>query len=562
RALTVVGKAHWTEGRVRGALKLDGQTYLEGGSSAALAADRPFTIAIWLRTANDGVAAVLSKMDDAGAFRGYDITLENGRVALHLIDHWPDDAIKVQTKNSVEQPGWHQLTITYDGSRRAAGVTLYWDGKAQELELVRDSLRGTLATEKPFHLGRRQSSLPYRGELDDLRIYGRAVTPAEALELAQGAELSAGQTLLAVKPAERTPAQREQLRRFYLDRIDEQARRLQAELAELPKQREAIEKSVPLVMVMKDQPTVRGTQILRRGQYDQPGESVTAAVPAVFVPLGEKMPANRLALARWLTATAPAHPLTARVAVNRWWESYYGLGLVETLEDFGLTGSSPTHPELLDWLARRLLDSGWDTLAMQRLLVTTTAYRRSSQATAARLAVDPKNQWLGRGPRYRLSAETVRDQALAVSGLFVERLGGPSVKPYQPDGLWEDVTVERRHKYEADSGAGLYRRSMYTFWKRTCPPPTMSAFDAPSRETCTIRRARTNTPLQALVLLNDPTYVEAARTWAEGAVAATPQPAAARAAATSGDKANAGGETSADEKASASKKASVAGGVD
>ncbi|MFN9958198.1 MAG: DUF1553 domain-containing protein, partial [bacterium] len=234
-------------------------------------------------------------------------------------------------------------------------------------------------------------------------------------------------------------------------------------------------------------------------------------MPAVFAALPTNQAANRLALARWLTATAPPHPLTARVAVNRWWESYFGLGLVETLEDFGLTGSFPSHPELLDWLAWRLLETNWDTLRLQRELVTSSAYRRASQATAETLGVDPKNQWLARGPRYRLSAETVRDQALAVSGLLVERLGGPSVKPYQPDGLWEDVTVERRHKYQADPGAGLYRRSMYTFWKRTCPPPTMSAFDAPSRETCTIRRARTNTPLQALVLLNDPTYVEASR---------------------------------------------------
>ena len=201
--------------------------------------------------------------------------------------------------------------------------------------------------------------------------------------------------------------------------------------------------------------------------------------------------------------------------MNRWWELYFGLGIVETLEDLGTTGAFPSHPELLDWLATELVRSNWDTLAMQRHLVTSATYRQDARTDKETLQRDPKNQWLTRGPRFRMSAEMVRDNALAVAGLYVDRLGGPSVKPYQPDGLWEDVTVERRYKYQPDPGAGLYRRSMYTFWKRTCPPPSLSMFDAPSRETCTIRRARTNTPLQALVLLNDPTYVEAARKFAE-----------------------------------------------
>ena len=213
----------------------------------------------------------------------------------------------------------------------------------------------------------------------------------------------------------------------------------------------------------------------------------------------------------------PKHPLVARVAVNRFWALHFGTGLVETLEDFGLQGDLPSHPELLDWLAIGVHrdNLAWDVKALHRLIVTSATYRQSARATPLLLERDPKNRLLARSPRFRLPAETVRDNALAISGLLIERLGGPSVKPYQPAGLWEDVSVERRYKYIADKGEGLYRRSMYTFWRRTIPPPAMLTFDAPDRETCVIRRARTNTPLQALILLNDPTYVEAARKLAE-----------------------------------------------
>jgi hypothetical protein len=223
-------------------------------------------------------------------------------------------------------------------------------------------------------------------------------------------------------------------------------------------------------------------------------------------------PLNRLGLARWLVQ--PSHPLTARVAVNRWWGMYFDTGLVETAEDFGVQGSLPSHPELLDRLATEFIGA-WNIKALQRLIVTSATYRQSSQASPALIERDPKNRLLARGPRFRLPAESVRDNALAISGLLRDRIGGPSVKPYQPAGLWEEVSVERRYKYVPDKNDGLYRRSMYTFWKRTCPPPGMMAFDAPDRETCLIRRATTNTPVQALVLLNDPTYVEAARAFAE-----------------------------------------------
>ena len=322
-----------------------------------------------------------------------------------------------------------------------------------------------------------------------------------------------------------------------LDRIDSRTKDVEAELAKLgaqdgadttvlmaekatlAEQRKKLESEIPATMVMSEPAESRPIFVLKRGQYDQRGEQVKSGFPiALASPDISVVPPkdgtlNRLQLAHWLTD--PGHPLTARVAVNRWWEMLFGVGIVETAEDFGIQGALPSHPELLDWLATELIQQDWDQRRILKLIVMSATYRQSSNMSAEQLQHDPQNELLGRGPRYRLPAETVRDSALFVSGLLKEKIGGPSVKPYQPDGLWEDVSVERRDKYVADSGDGLYRRSMYTFWKRTCPPPGMAAFDAPDRETCVVRRARTNTPMQALLLLNDPTYVEAARKLAE-----------------------------------------------
>ena len=271
----------------------------------------------------------------------------------------------------------------------------------------------------------------------------------------------------------------------------------------------AIEDRTVKVMVMADLPTPRQAHVLDRGQYDAPRDPVAPGVPAFLPPLLEGGAANRLALARWLVD--PRHPLTARVAVNRWWEMLFGRGLVETVEDFGTQGATPTHPDLLDHLAASLVREGWDVRKLLKRIVLSATYGQSSRAPAEAFARDPENRLLARGPRFRLPAETVRDQALFASGLLVERVGGPSVKPWQPAGLWEEVSVLHQATYVPDQGEGLHRRSMYTFWKRTCPPPSMALFDAPDRETCVVRRARTNTPLQALVVMNDPTYVEAAK---------------------------------------------------
>jgi hypothetical protein len=270
----------------------------------------------------------------------------------------------------------------------------------------------------------------------------------------------------------------------------------------------------------------RPAHVLNRGNYDEPLDEVSPDVPAVLPPLPEDAPRNRLGLARWLVA--PDHPLTARVTVNRYWQQHFGTGLVSTAEDFGGQGDWPSHPGLLDWLASEFIDSGWDVKHMHRLMVTSATYRQSSRMTPQKLERDPENRLMSRGPRFRLDAETIRDQALAAGGLLVNRIGGPSVRPYQPVGLWKAVayTDSNTNTFEQDAGDALYRRSLYTFWKRTSPPPSMASFDAPTRETCVVRRPRTNTPLQSLVLLNDPQFVEAARGMAQRVMNDAREPAA------------------------------------
>jgi hypothetical protein len=331
---------------------------------------------------------------------------------------------------------------------------------------------------------------------------------------------------LAAAPEQRTDAQKAELRTYYRYNVSPEARKLAEELAKLVKARADLEKHVPTTMVMQELDKPRDTFLLLRGAYDAHGEKVSMVLPAFLPPMPKGEPANRLGLAKWLVD--PSNPLTARVTVNRFWQIFFGTGIVKTAEDFGVQGEAPSHPDLLDWLAVEFRDpstgsgrKAWDVRGLVREIVTSSTYRQSSVATPQHLAKDPENRLLARGSRYRLPAELVRDQALAVSGLLDGRIGGASVFPYQPPGLWEELMSRSdgdnftAQKYVQSHGPDLYRRSMYTFWKRTSPPPSLSTFDAPDRETCTVRRGRTNTPLQALVLLNDPTYVEASRKLAE-----------------------------------------------
>jgi hypothetical protein len=280
---------------------------------------------------------------------------------------------------------------------------------------------------------------------------------------------------------------------------------------------DGLEKSIPTTLVAKEMEKPRETFMLVRGEYDKKGDKVQPGVPAILPPWPKDTPTNRLGFARWLLQ--PEHPLTARVTVNRYWQQYFGTGLVKTTEDFGVQGENPSHPELLDWLATEFIRTGWDVKRMQRLIVTSATYRQSSKLTPQLLAKDPENRLLARGPRSRVDAEAVRDTALYISGLLIERVGGKSVKPYQPPGLWEAVSFNNSQKYVPDPGEGEYRRSLYTYWKRQSPPPNMMLFDAPTREYCVVRRPRTNTPLQALALMNDPQIVEASRAFAQRMIA-------------------------------------------
>jgi hypothetical protein len=362
-----------------------------------------------------------------------------------------------------------------------------------------------------FNLSECSLSQLFTAPLYPVGIYNLVFAAQEKPSLAEDPRLA----VLAIPAEQRTSRQADELRNYFRDRQYPQLGKARETRDSDRGALEKLERSMASTMVMNELEKPRETFLLLRGQYDKPGERVTAAVPASLPPLPAGSPTNRLGLAQWLVS--PSHPLTARVIVNRYWQMYFGTGLVKTAEDFGSQGEWPSHPELLDWLAREFINSSWDIKHMQKLIVMSGTYRQSSVTTPALEAKDPENRLLARGPRFRLPAEVIRDQALAISGLLNPEIGGKSVSPYQPPGIWEELASREDGKnwtaqtYTQSHGPDLYRRTMYTFWKRTSPPPTLATFDAPDRECCTVRRARTDTPLQALVLLNDPTYVEAAR---------------------------------------------------
>ncbi|HBC59716.1 MAG TPA: hypothetical protein DC058_00675 [Planctomycetaceae bacterium] len=508
-------------GRSGNALQFSGSTWLAAPDVGDFEADQPFTAAAWIRTVAGSGGTVFSRMDDAAAYRGYDFIVEGGRLNAHFVDHWPDKGCKVSTAAVLKPQQWHHVTLVWQGSRRAAGIRIYVDGVPQTLQVDNDGeVAGSLRTAKPFHIGRRQNSVPFTGTIDDVRIFSRALSDDDVRRLADGKTLSGIREIVLTAAARRSAEQSAELQRFWVEHIDTESRSWRTELAAIGPRRAAIEQQIPQTMVMQEQTPRRPSYILNRGQYDQRGEQVSAGIPAVFAATlntidtgAAQTEPTRLDFARWLVS--PQNPLTARVAVNRWWEMLFGTGLVETTEDFGIQGALPSHPELLDWLACELQSSGWNQKHMLKSMVLSATYGQTSDVSPELLERDPRNLLLARSSRMRLPAEMLRDNALAASVLLNPAIGGPSAKPWQPEGLWEDVSVERREKYQPDPGDGIYRRSMYTFWKRTCPPPAMTVFDAPDRETCLVRRSRTNTPLQALVLLNDPTYVEAARKLAE-----------------------------------------------
>jgi hypothetical protein len=496
------------EGRVGKARRFDGKQFIESAANPGkLDYQDPFTFSAWIKPeANRG--AILSKADDYFEGQGHGLYLIEGKVRLHVIYRWTDLGLRLETANAVKLHEWQHVLVTYDGKRKASGVHIYIDGKPQEINVLFDQLVWPLNTKLPFRIGA-GGGLRFQGIIDDVRVFDRALTQEEAAVMPL---LDPVNQLASVPPRQRSSAQKDKLKFCFLDRFAPQAvQTAMQELRERRKARDDYYATLPTVMVMEDSVKPRDTFVLKRGAYDNPGEKVTPGVPAALPPLRSGWPDNRLGLARWLVDRS--NPLTARVTVNRQWQMFFGTGLVKTVEDFGSQGEWPIHPQLLDWLATEFMDRGWDIRALQKTIVMSATYRQSSRVTPELLQRDPENRLLARGPRFRLSAEMIRDQALFLSGLLVEKTGGPPVKPYQPPGLWQELTGGKG--YEAGKGADLYRRSLYTYWRRTIAPASMVIFDSPNRETCSVKEVRTNTPLQALILMNDVTYLEAARKLAE-----------------------------------------------
>lgn len=508
------GPVEWKDAGDRGrALHFGKEGSVDLGNAGDFELGQPFSYGAWVYVPEDfkDTAAIAARMEEAKDHRGWDLWIQQGRFAAHFVEKWPDNALKVRTKKSLARKGaWQHVLVAFDGSGTPDGVRIYVDGIAADTETEGPKrVRQTLRTTTPLRLGRRSTGSSFTGgAVQDFRLYRRALGAPEARAIARFDEL---QTLLATPLVDWKPeARKEMLDHFLLTHEPfQQARKA---LADLEQERDGLRNRYPVTHIQREKPdSMPMAAVLFRGLYDQPRDKVQAAVPAVLHPLPEGAPTNRLGLAQWLVS--PENPLTARVTVNRFWQELFGTGLVRSTEDFGIMGEPPSHPALLDWLATEFVSSGWDVKHLFRLMVGSAAYRQSSVVTAEKREKDPANRLLSRGPRYRMDAEMVRDYALAASGLLERKIGGPSVKPYQPEGVWEAVAMPESNtrKYERGTGSALYRRSLYTFWKRSAPPAILDLFNAPSRESCTVRRERTNTPLQALATLNDPQFLEAAR---------------------------------------------------
>ncbi len=513
------GSIEWQpNGKLGSAAVLKSGSTFELGDLADLEKDQAFSYGAWVRTAKaDAMAAILARMDEGAAHRGWDLWQNGAEFAVHIVDTWPSNAIKVSTQGAAGKPGqWQHVLMTYDGSGKPAGVRIYVNGKEQKLKVDQGSLKAnaSIRAKTPLRIGQRSRGSVFEGgSVQDVRIYGRQLTASEVGALSGIAELAA---ILGRDPSKRTAPQQAALLEHYLTVQDDKHPALAKAVVDLEAELEAIRARSPITHIQEEKPGSQAmANILMRGEYDRPADEVEAAPPAFLHPLSEGAPRNRLGLALWLVDSA--NPLTARVTVNRFWQQVFGRGLVTTSEDFGVMGALPSHPELLDWLALDFQENGWDVKRQFKQMLMSATYRQAALTTAEKLDKDRDNLLLSRGPRFRMDGEMLRDVALASSGLLSSKMYGPGVKPYQPEALWDIVGLPGgdTRKYVQDHGEDLYRRSLYTFWKRMSPPPNLEVFNAPSREVCAVRRERTNTPLQALVTLNDPQFVEAARRLAE-----------------------------------------------
>ena len=503
--------------------RMDTSTRVMLGQTGDFEWNQPFSSGGWfmLRSApnleqSKDTGSLISKMDTTQHDRGWDLGYEKGIVSVDLIDGLPKRALKVSTLAPLPGKGkWYHLFFTYDGSGKAAGIKLYVDGALAATKIQSDTLSGaTIRTAAPMQLGwRYPDAEPVRDtRYQDLRLYARSLTQEEAARLPYEDDVAE----ITAKPMTQwNPDQWHEVSEFYFNNVDGPSQAIEEQVKQIDSELDKLSQGGVLSLVSDEKPSIAYANILTRGIYSARRERVEADTPHFLPPLPAGQPHNRLALAEW--TVSPENPLTARVTVNRMWNEIFGAGLVETTEDFGIMGQRPSHPELLDWLAVEFRESGWNMKHMYKLMVMSAAYRQSSESTPGQLSKDPKNLLLARGPRFRMDAEMLRDIALESSGLLVNKIGGPSVKPYQPANVWESVGYPKSDttNYKQDHGEALYRRSLYTYWKRMAIQPDMDAFDAPPRDAVCTRRQRTDTPLQALVTLNDPQWVEAARALAE-----------------------------------------------
>ncbi len=510
-------KEVWAAGHEGAGIQLNGDAWLDLGQVGIFRKSEPFTMGLWVnipKEMQEGVIFHKSQAERLYNFRGYHVYLRKGKLEMSMAHVAPSNAITKVSRQSVPRDQWIQLTMTYDGSAKATGLKLYLDGKEMAMTTTMDHLDKDILFDE-----RRVSPQPglqiggwWRGYgfkdgfIDDIVVYNRTLTPHEVAILA---EKAAWQTIAAKSSSQLNEPERVALRGYFFSTVHAPT---QAARKRVVQARTALADStepIQELMVMREAPISKIAHLLDRGNYDALGEKVYPATPERIFPFPKNLPKNRYGLAQWLTL--PDNPLTARVAVNRYWQLFFGTGLVKTTEDFGNQGELPSHPKLLDWLAVTFQQSGWNVKQLVRTIVTSATYRQSSHASPALYELDPQNRLLARGPAGRLSAEMMRDNALASSGLINLQLGGRSIKPYQPDGLWRINGAT----YVPDSGNKVYKRSLYVIIKRSVPNPTLGTFDATSRSFCTVRRQKTNTPLQALVTLNDPTFVEAARVLGE-----------------------------------------------
>ncbi len=502
-----------------------------------LDSDTPFSIALWVyqpKVVGDFVVAGQYDPDDDS--RGWSITIGRRQVTFKMVGEKAagqknPPAVSISPINTKRLPAgvWTHIVVTYDGTGERAGLRIYRNGNVVEVQGSEFFTRveGSIQTNRPLYLGRGVTK--GRGDRDepkfryfsgggiaDLRVFNRPVTVQEAKVVSLWHALRSARDK---EPEKLSAEEREALRLYYLSVKDEDYRGLVARQQEIDREWREVRRRGGITHVMREIPNKEPeAHVLYRGMYDQPRERVTANTPSALHPMPASWPRNRMGLAKWLVDEA--NPLTSRVIVNRYWQEVFGTGLVKTSDDFGSQGEPPSHPELLDWLAVDFRESGWDIKQFFRTLVTSSTYRQSAQTTPGKLEKDPENRLLARGALFRMDGEMIRDYALAASGLLVRKIGGPSVKPYQPQGVWNTVAMpsSNTHIYKQDSGVKLYRRSLYTFWKRAAPPASMDIFNAPTREHTTVRRERTNTPLQALVTMNDTQFVEASRYLAQKAM--------------------------------------------